>query len=183
MIAKKLKSLRVDECGISLIELVVSLSLTVIVIGVIGTFFISNYHSFYQARDMETLLAEVTTVTKTLDDTIRESKGIVEVKKTDGSYNGFTLLNVDGTRSVFLFTGSTITQKNGAEPLMTLTTHATKFTVLPIQTTVVVTPNYVDGTNNDFTASQTRGMQYSFTLVEGKATRDVTSQISFRNKD
>lgn len=186
MIGHKFKTCFSSTDGFTLIELIVALSLTVVVIGLIGTFFVSNYVSFNDARDMDTLLADVGTVTKSLDQSLRESKGVVEVKKEEAEteYHTLTLLEGDGTtRVTFSFSGTTITQKIGDGSEVVLTTHASDFKVLPVHSDIITNPIYVSDLVNSFTAVETRGIQYVFTLKAGKATREVLSQITFRNKD
>lgn len=173
-----------SEEGVSLIELIVALSLTILVLGVVGTFFISNYLAFNDARDMEVLLSDEGIVTKALDDELRACQGIVEVKKVGSDYQTFTLLRSDGTtRVTFSFSGTAITQKVGDEAVVQLTSRATAFRVLPVQGDVIAIPYYVSDGDNSFTQSATRGLEYAFTLGEGKVTRESLSQISFRNKD
>ena len=180
----KLKIRLLDTRGFSLIELIVALSLTVIVIGLIGTFFVSNYFSFNDARDMDILLTDVGVVTKALEDTLRESKGVVEASRVETAFQSFTVMDSDGvTRITFSLSGTTLTQKKGDGEPVVLTSRASDFHVLPIQDLVLADPFYANESNNDFTVPETRGIEYSFTLTEGRMTREVVSQITFRNKD
>lgn len=184
MTFNQLKQCLKNEEGVSLVELIVALSLTILVLGVMGTFFISNYLFFNDARDMEILLSDEGVVTKALDDELRGCQGIVEVKKVGSEYQSFTLLRDDGTtRVTFSFSGTAITQKVGDEAEIQLTSRATAFRVLPVQEGVITIPDYVSDGENSFTQSKTRGVEYAFTLVEGKVTRESLSQISFRNRE
>lgn len=184
MTLNRVKQNLINEEGVSLIELIVALSLTVLVLGIVGIFFISNYLSFNNARDTEVLLADTGVVTKALDDELRACQKIVEVKKVGADYQTVTLLRSDGaTRVTFSFSGSTISQKVGTGTAVVLTERATAFRVLPVQTEVLVVPDYVSDSDNSFTQKKTRGLEYTFTLEEGKVSRETSSQISFRNKD
>lgn len=184
MTLKELKQGLINKKGVSLIELIVALSLTILVLGVVGIFFISNYLSFNDARDLEILLADGGIVSKALDDELRACKGIVEAKKVGDAYQTFTLLRSDGvTRVTFSFSGNTISQQVGTGSVTVLTHRALSFRVLPVQEEVVAIPDYVSDGQNGFTQGETRGIEYAFTLQEGKMTRETLSQVSFRNKD
>ncbi len=159
MTLNRLKAYLANSHGVTLIELVIALSLTAIILGVIGTFFISNYHSFNDARDTDIVLEDINTVTNAIDEALRESKGIVEAKKTGTDYDTFTVLASDDvTKVTFSIVGNTITQKTGVGAPVVLTTHATGMVFKPVQTHVVSDIIYVSDTNNSFTASETRAL-------------------------
>lgn len=184
MALTKWKQVLINQEGVSLVELIVALALTILVLGVVGTFFISNYMAFNDARDTEVLLSDTGIVTRALDDELRSCKKIVDAKKVGADYQAFTLLRADGvTRVTFTFSGNTISQTVGAAAPVVLTNRAVNFKVLPVQEDVVEIPDYITDGNNSFTHSATRGLEYSFTLQEGKVTRETLSQVSFRNKD
>ncbi|WP_099190679.1 PilW family protein [Tepidibacter mesophilus] len=69
-----------NKKGFTLIELLIVLAIASIVIGVVGSFFISNYRLFFKADDQITVQDQAQNAMTKIIDKIRETEGIYSIE-------------------------------------------------------------------------------------------------------
>lgn len=184
--------------GFTLLELIITLSLTVIVLGVIYTFFFSNSKTLTTTEINSDLQFEVDKIQQELLFYGTQAKGIKEINTSsidavnkynyDGTLDGEGKLDVTNLKFIveseeinFIYTGSEnkLELKIGTNPSKILSSNVEEFKIRPLDYKL----KEGSGNGNFY---ESNGLEISLILNKNKGYSDVTIPVSvivkFRNK-
>lgn len=181
--------------GFTILELIITLSLTVVVLGVVYTFFFSNSKTLTTTEINSDLQLESETIQKELLLYGTQAEGINDINNVtinkDNKYNYQETVDSNGKLGVtnlkfrveseeinFFYSSSdnTLKLQKGTESIEILSSNVTKFEIRPL--------DYRMNSNGNF--KETTGLEISLILNKKKGYSDVTMPVSvivkFRNK-
>lgn len=197
--------------GFTVIELVITLAITTMIIGVAYTFFFTNNKTLntteinselqYEAENIEKLLLNLGTQAKNIE--------IVDSKESDDTSNKYSALPIDvdeedkykrkienltlnyedGSKLILILTGNVLTiQFNDSTgissvPITTLSTNVKKIKIRPLDVRMIV--NQGDDVFTSKKLDTAPGLEFNITLAKKKGYSDVkyesTVLVKFRN--
>ena len=175
---------KLEKChGFTLVELLVTLALTVMVIATLGYFFINHLRSYNESVDEVNVQDQVNTAMKLFMDKAMETKGITELSSGEDFYT-VKLKNNDGTTLIFSYEPTLNQLKWGIGMATNIVAgKITKFQVDPVY------PSKNDGTPGDDLA-QVSSAGVTITVSETDSGIPGTPQVvtlnnylRFRNYD
>lgn len=197
--------------GFTVIELVITLAITTMIIGVAYTFFFTNNKTLntteinselqYEAENIEKILLNLGTQAKNIE--------IVDSKESDDTSNKYSALPIDvdeedkykrkienltlnyedGSKLILILTGNVLTiQFNDSTgissvPITTLSTNVKKIKIRPLDVRMIV--NQDDDVFTSKKLDTAPGLEFNITLAKKKGYSDVkyesTVLVKFRN--
>lgn len=168
--------MKLDSRGFTILEIIITLAITVIVITMAGRFFITNIKSYGRINDSSEIHDQAQFVSVYLDDKISKSSGVVLVKNvknqiansTNGAFyikeiefdSSNSKLNINQN---FKFLNNSISCNN-----MVLGNYLDSFYVSPIP--------------SDYTYIEARGIKYKLRFLKNDSEYILERSIYFRNK-
>ncbi len=155
-----------NKKGFTLIELLIVLAIAGIVIGAVGSFFISNYKLFFKADDQITAQHQSqNAMTKTIDK-VRGTEGVLE-EPTDNSAEYAIKFKKDLTIK-YDKSNKTINYKKGTQSEVKLAENIEGFETKPIPST----SSYKD----------CKGIEIKITVKKNESEVEIIDEVYFRNK-